>query len=161
MTKRYKPAAHYEVLSPVHGLIGHVRRGVLVLLGETEGYSGIVHCEIDEASKGHPYGGLPYVARRSARPLGRLVGLEIIGDDGTRLQLRQIPRDPAMPACADTFRAQLDVCQVLAEQGHARASMLRAALAAAPFDPCPTCGGQLSLVDDCNQCGGYGFVPEV
>lgn len=161
MTRYYKPAAQYEVISPGHGLIGHIRRSVLVLLGETEGYSGVVHYRIEQGSRSHPYGGQPYVARRYGPPLGRLEGLEIVSDDGSRLHLRQIPRQPAVPACPVMCRVLLDLRQVLAEQEQPGAYLLSGWITAAPFDECPTCAGVFGLVDDCAECGGYGVVPEV
>lgn len=155
MTMRYKPAAHYEIIRPGHGPIGHIRRGVLILLGETGGYSGIVYHLV-----GTERGGEPYISRRYGPPFGKLKGLEIVTDNGERLQLRPVPRVPEVSACPDTYAALHEVCQMLVEQGSDRAAMLVAILHSAPFDPCAVCQNRFDLVEDCPACAGYGFVPE-
>lgn len=162
MMKRYKPAAHYEVHKPGHpGPIGYVRRGILTLLTETDGYTGIIHTSAPAPGERRPFGDLPYITRRYGPPLGWLEGMEIVLADGERWPLRQIPREPEVPTCPDTYSALLLCCEVLSEQGQPRASRIAACLRAAPYDPCPECEGRVAEVEDCQCCGGYGFVPEV
>ena len=162
MMKRYKPAAHYEVHKPGHpGPIGYVRRGILTLLTETDGYTGIIHTSAPAPGERRPFGDHPYITRRYGPPLGWLERLEIVLADGERWSLHQIPRVPEVPACLDTYSALLLCCEVLTEQGQPRASRIAACLRAAPYDACPECEGRFADVEDCQCCGGYGFVPEV
>lgn len=158
MATDYKRAAFYQVQRQDGTVLGRLKGGVYQLEGVVphagEPYSGLL--------RGSPEGDVLTVLS-TTNVMARREGLQLVTPSGERWQMVQIRRPPERPQFDDpwAYRARRDLVVWMTETGHPKAELQSTIVGAAPFDPCPRCNDRYGYADVCEECGGWGFVPEV